>query len=225
MTEAKRAFVFDMDGTIVDNMDFHTQSWVEFFRRRDKQLDPEEFFRETAGRQGKEIIRKYLGTQFSDEEVAAMNREKEEIYREMYEPHRKEVEGFSRFIEQAKARGIMLAVATAGPPGNIAFVLDGLHLRQHFQAVVGAADVQRGKPHPDVFLKAAEMVNVAPADCIVFEDAPLGVEAARNAGMPAVVLSTTLDAAAFAKYDNVIATAADFTELSVDDLLAAALQQ
>jgi beta-phosphoglucomutase family hydrolase len=225
MTEAKRAFVFDMDGTIVDNMDFHTQSWVEFFRRRDQQLDPEEFFRETAGRQGKEIIRKYLGTQFSDEEVAAMNREKEEIYREMYEPHRKEVEGFSRFIEQAKARGIMLAVATAGPPGNIAFVLDGLHLRQHFHAVVGAADVQRGKPHPDVFLKAAEMVNVAPADCIVFEDAPLGVEAARNAGMPAVVLSTTLDAAAFAKYDNVIATAADFTELSVDDLLAAALQQ
>ena len=225
MTGAQRAFVFDMDGTIVDNMDFHTQSWVEFFRRRDKRLDPEEFFRETAGRQGKEIIRTYLGEQFSDDEVAAMNREKEEIYRQMYEPHRKEVEGFSRFIEQAKARSVKLAVATAGPPGNIAFVLDGLHLRQHFQAVVGAADVSRGKPHPDVFLKAAEMLNVAPADCIVFEDAPLGVEAARNAGMPAVVLSTTLGAAAFAQYDNVIATATDFTELSVDDLLAAALQQ
>jgi beta-phosphoglucomutase family hydrolase len=225
MTEAQRAFVFDMDGTIVDNMDFHTQSWVEFLHRRDIELDPEEFFRETAGRQGKEIIRKYLGAHFSDEEVAVMNREKEQIYRQLYEPHRKEVEGFSRFIEQAKARGVKLAVATAGPPGNIAFVLDGLNLRQHFQAVVGAADVQRGKPHPDVFLAAADKLNVAAADCIVFEDAPLGVEAARNAGMPAVVLSTTLDAAAFAQYDNVIATAADFTELSVDELLGAALQQ
>ena len=69
MTEAKRAFVFDMDGTIVDNMDFHTQSWVEFLRRHDIALDPEEFFRETAGRQGKEIIRKYLGEHFSDEQA------------------------------------------------------------------------------------------------------------------------------------------------------------
>lgn len=225
MAGAQRAFVFDMDGTIVDNMDFHTQSWVEFFRRRGKQLDPEEFFRETAGRQGKEIIRKYLGPDFSVDEVADLNREKEEIYREMYEPHRKEVEGFTHFVEQAKARGVMLAVATAGPPGNIAFVLDGLQLRQHFQAVVGAADVPRGKPNPDVFLKAAEKLGVQPADCIVFEDAPLGVEAARNAGMPAVVLSTTLDGDAFAKYDNVIATASDFTELSVDELLAAAPPQ
>ncbi|GAB3409815.1 beta-phosphoglucomutase family hydrolase [Massilia agilis] len=221
MTQAKRAFVFDMDGTIVDNMDFHTRSWVELFRRLDVQIDPDEFFRTTAGRQGKEILRAYLGEHLSDDKVAAMNHEKEEIYREMYEPHRKEVEGFSAFLSRAKERGVALAVATSGPPGNIAFVLDGLALRQHFDAVVGAADVKRGKPHPDVFLAAADKVGVQPADCIVFEDAPLGVEAAKNAGMPAVVLSTTLDAAAFAAYDNVIRIAPDFTELSVDDLLAA----
>lgn len=225
MTQAKRAFVFDMDGTIVDNMDFHTQSWIEFFRRRDMRLDPDQFFRATAGRQGKEIIRSYLGEDLPDAEVAAMNFEKEEIYREIYEPHRKEVEGLSAFIDAARARGIALAVATSGPPANIAFVLDGLHLRRHFDAVVGAADVERGKPHPDVFLKAAERLGVAPADCVVFEDAPLGVEAARNAGMPAVVLSTTLDAAAFAAYDNVIRIAPDFTELSIDDLLAASIEQ
>jgi beta-phosphoglucomutase len=213
--------VFDMDGTIVDNMDFHTQSWIEFFRRRDMGLEPHEFFRATAGRQGKEIIRTYLGEDMLDAEVATLNREKEEIYRELYEPHRKELEGFSAFIAAAKARGIALAVATAGPPGNIAFVLDGLDLRRHFDAVVGAADVARGKPHPDVFLKAAELVGAAPADCIVFEDAPLGVEAARNAGMPAVVFTTTLDEIAFAAYDNVITIARDFTELSVDELLAA----
>lgn len=218
---AKRAFVFDMDGTIVDNMDFHTQSWIEFFSRRGVSLDPEEFFRTTAGRQGKEIIRAHLGAGLGDDEVAAMTREKEEIYRELYEPHRKELEGFSRFVADAKAKGVALAVATSGPPANIAFILDGLDLRRHFDAVVGAADVKQGKPHPDVFLKAAEKLDVAPSGCIVFEDAPLGVEAARNAGMPCVVLSTTLDAAAFAGYDNVTTIAPDFTELSVDDLLAA----
>jgi len=217
----KRAFVFDMDGTIVDNMDFHLQSWVELFNRRGVSIDPVEFFRDTAGRQGKEVIRSYLDAKLSDEEVAAMINLKEEIYRELYEAHRKELEGFSAFLADAKAKGVALAVATSGPPANIAFILDGLGLRNHFDAVVGAADVQRGKPHPDVFLKAAEKLDVAPSSCVVFEDAPLGVEAARNAGMPCVVLSTTLDAAAFAGYDNVTAIAPDFTGLSVDDLLAA----
>jgi beta-phosphoglucomutase family hydrolase len=221
MARAKRAFVFDMDGTIVDNMGFHTRSWIEFFRRREMELDPDEFFRKTAGRHGKEIIRAYLGDGLADEDVAALNSEKETIYREMYAPHRKALDGFDAFIAQAKERGVALAVATSGPPGNIAFVLDGLDLRRHFDAVIGAADVQRGKPHPDVFLKAAESVNVAPEDCIVFEDAPLGVEAARNAGMPTVVLSTTLEASAFAEFDNITRIAADFTELSVDDILAA----
>jgi beta-phosphoglucomutase family hydrolase len=221
MARAQRAFVFDMDGTIVDNMGFHTQSWIEFFRRRGKTLDADQFFRDTAGRQGKEIIRSYLGADLPDDEVAALNLEKEAIYRDLYGPHRKTLDGFEAFLTKAQERGVALAVATSGPPGNIAFVLDGLDLRRHFDAVIGAADVERGKPHPDVFLKAAERVHVAPGDCIVFEDAPLGVEAARNAGMPTVVLSTTLDAAAFANFDNVLRIAPDFTDLSVDDLLAA----
>jgi beta-phosphoglucomutase family hydrolase len=221
MARAQRAFVFDMDGTIVDNMGFHTQSWIEFFRRRGKTLDADQFFRDTAGRQGKEIIRSYLGADLPDDEVAALNLEKEAIYRDLYGPHRKTLDGFEAFLTKAQERGVALAVATSGPPGNIAFVLDGLDLRRHFDAVIGAADVERGKPHPDVFLKAAERVHVAPGDCIVFEDAPLGVEAARNAGMPTVVLSTTLDAAAFANFDNVLRIEPDFTDLSVDDLLAA----
>lgn len=225
MSEAKRAFVFDMDGTIVDNMGFHMKSWMEFFRRRGMDIDHDEFFLATAGRQGKEIMRAYLGEQLSDAEVDALNREKEAIYREIYAPHLKELVGFSRFLDASKAEGVLLAVATSGPPENIAFVLDGLDLRGRFQAVVGAVDVQRGKPHPDVFLKAAEKLGVAPADCVVFEDAPLGVEAAHNAGMPSVVLTTTLPADAFSQYEYVIAIAPDFNELSVDELLAPASQQ
>jgi beta-phosphoglucomutase-like phosphatase (HAD superfamily) len=111
-------------------------------------------------------------------------------------------------------------VATAAPPPNITFTLDGLDIRRHFDTVVGAADVPRGKPHPDVFLKAAERVGVAPEECIVFEDAPLGVEAARRAGMRAVVLTTTLPAEAFAEFDNVIKIVSDFSELTIDDLFA-----
>ena len=218
MSQPKRAFIFDMDGTIVDNMAFHTKSWIAFFERRGQALDADEFFKATAGRQGKEIMRAYLGEHLTDDEIPVLDDEKESLYRELYAPHRKTVEGFDDLIVQAKLRGVALAVATAAPNANITFTLDGLDLRRHFDAVVGAADVARGKPNPDVFLKAAERCGVPPEHCIVFEDAPLGVEAARRAGMRAVVLTTTLPAAAFAEFDNVIHIVSDFSELTIDEL-------
>lgn len=220
MTTAPRAFLFDMDGTIVDNMAFHTDSWLAFFERRGQALDADAFFRATAGRQGGEIIRSYLGEHLSADEVAALNHEKESVYRELYAPHLKAVDGFDELIARARGNGVKLAVGTAAPPANVDFTLDGLDLRRHFDAIVGATDVARGKPHPDVFLKAAELCGVAPANCIVFEDAPLGVEAARRAGMSCIVLTTTLPAAAFTGFDNVIAIVRDFSELKAELLFA-----
>ena len=216
----KRALIFDMDGTIVDNMAFHTKSWVTFFERRGRDIDADEFFRTTAGRQGKEIIRSHMGEHLLDEEVAVLNHEKEAVYRELYAPHLKSVAGFEALIRAARAQGIALAVGTAAPPANVEFTLDGLDLRRHFDTIVGALDVPRGKPHPDVFLEAARRCGAAPADCIVFEDAPLGVEAARRAGMRCVVLTTTLPADSFAGFDNVIAIVDDFSQLSPDALFA-----
>jgi HAD superfamily hydrolase (TIGR01509 family) len=207
-----------MDGTIVDNMSFHTASWITFFERRGQDIDADEFFRTTAGRQGKEIIRAHLGEHLEDAEVHLLNQEKESVYRELYAPHRKTVDGFEDLVTQARLRHVALAVATAAPDANITFTLDGLDLRRYFDHVVGAADVARGKPHPDVFLLAAERCGVAPEHCIVFEDAPLGVEAARRAGMKCVVLTTTLPAEAFAEFDNVIHIASDFSQLTIDEL-------
>ncbi|MFC5460669.1 HAD family hydrolase [Massilia niabensis] len=220
LNPAKRALIFDMDGTIVDNMAFHTQSWVTFFERRGRDIDADEFFRTTAGRQGKEIIRSHMGEHLADDEVAVLNHEKEAVYRELYAPHLKSVAGFEDLIADARTQGIALAVGTAAPPANVEFTLGGLDLRHHFDTVVGATDVARGKPHPDVFMEAARRCGAAPGDCIVFEDAPLGVEAARRAGMRTVVITTTLPAEAFAEFDNVIAIVSDFSELSLDALFA-----
>ena len=214
----KRAFIFDMDGTIVDNMAFHTRSWVTFFERRGHAIDPDEFFRATAGRQGREIIRTYVGEHLTDEETRSLNEEKESVYRELYQPHLRTVDGFDGLVEEARKHGVALAVATSAPTANIEFTLDGLDLRRHFDVIVGAADVARGKPEPDGFLLAARRCGADPADCIVFEDAPLGVEAARRAGMRCVVLTTTLPAEAFAQFDNVIHIATDFSELTTAEL-------
>jgi len=218
MSGPKRAFIFDMDGTIVDNMGFHSQSWIAFFERRGRKIDADEFFRATAGRQGKEIIRAYMGEHLSDEENRLLNEEKETVYRELYQPHLKTIDGFEGLVEEARKHGVALAVATSAPAANIAFTLDGLNIRRHFDVIVGAADVARGKPEPDGFLLAAQRCGADPKDCIVFEDAPLGVEAARRAGMRCVVLTTTLPAEAFASFDNVIHIATDFSQLTTLEL-------
>ena len=221
MTAPERALIFDMDGTIVDNMDFHTQAWITFFARRGQVIEPDAFFRDTSGRQGKEILRHYIRDDLADDELATLNHEKEALYRELYGPHRRTIAGFDAFIEAGRARGWKLAVATSASPGSAIFILDEMDVRPRFDAVVvGTVDVPRGKPHPDVFLKAADRCETMPAGCIVFEDAPLGVEAARRAGMRAVVLTTTLPPDAFAEFDNVIAVVNDFTQLDVETLLA-----
>lgn len=220
----KQAFIFDMDGTIVDNMAYHTAAWVEFFKRRGRILDEDEFFRSTAGRLSHEIMRDFIRADLSDAEAALLNVEKETVYRDLYRPHRQTVPGFLTLVSEARQAGTALAVATAASEDNITFTLDDLDLRRHFNAVVGAADVKRGKPNPDVFLKAAEACGAAPEHCIVFEDAPLGVEAARRAGMRAVVLTTTMPAEAFAGFDNVVAIADNYHAFTRDALFALPLR-
>ncbi|MES2934698.1 MAG: HAD family phosphatase [Pseudomonadota bacterium] len=219
-SDSKRALIFDMDGTIVNNMAYHSASWVQFFKNRSQAIDEEAFFLATAGRQNAEIMRLYVRHDLNDAELAQLAAEKEGLYRDLYRPHLQTIAGFETLIERAKADGLILAVATSAPNDNINFTLDGLDIRKHFHAVVGAADVKRGKPEPDVFLKAAERCGVSPDQCIVFEDAPLGVEAARRAGMRAVVLTTTMPASAFAGYDNVIAIVEDFNSLSLGTFFA-----
>ena len=207
-----RALIFDMDGTIVDNMPFHDDAWESWHVSNALPFDRGTFAARTAGMAGNEIISSYY-PQAAVVELDAMSDAKEALYREAYLPHVSANAGFLELIARAEAAGIPMAVATAAPPANIEVVLDTLGLRQRFATIVSPSQGFRGKPHPDMFLAAAERMKVAPADCIVFEDAPLGVEAARRAGMRAVALLTLLDADGFAGFDNLIAAARDFTAL------------
>lgn len=207
-----RACIFDMDGTIVDNMRVHNEAWSIWLAQKNLPFDEQTFFARTAGRHNPEIIGALIPGK-SEAELIALGDEKEAIYRDIYAPKVAPLAGFIDLLDFADARGLPKAVATAAPPENIAVVLDTLKLRARFDTIVSPSQGFRGKPHPDMFLAAAERMKIPAADCLVFEDAPLGVEAARRAGMKAVVMTTMLTPADFAGFDNVIACVADFTTL------------
>lgn len=208
-----KALIFDMDGTIVDNMRFHDDAWESWYGQYGLPFERATFSQRTAGMAISDII----GPHFPGADAAELDRlaeEKESVYRETYRPHVAALGGLVELLDRARSHSVPVAVGTAAAPPNIALILDTLALRERFATIVSPSQGFRGKPHPDMFLAAAERMGVAPGDCIVFEDAPNGVEAARRAGMRAVAILTMLPAEAFAGFDNVIASVGDYAALN-----------
>ncbi len=184
------AAIFDMDGTLVDNMRFHVEAWVAVSRELGIDVPGERFEREFNGKRNEEIFPALLGRPVAPEELARLSERKESHYRELYAPHLAPLRGARELLSRLRGAGLGLAVASAAPRANRTFVLDGLGLRPLFSHVVGAEDVTRGKPAPDIFLAAARALGVEPSACVVFEDAMNGIRAARAAGMLAVGVTT-----------------------------------
>jgi HAD superfamily hydrolase (TIGR01509 family) len=199
-----------MDGTLIDSMPLHHRSWQLWHAELGLTFDEAGFFEATAGRTNLEILTDLFPGK-AHAELEALAWRKEELYRELAVTELQLIAGAAAVCAAARARGLKLAVCTAAPPENIAVAFERFGMSGWVDTVTSPADGLRGKPYPDIFLAAAERLGVPPAACLVFEDAPLGIEAARRAGMPAVALTTTLPAAAFAGSPNLISTLPDFT--------------
>jgi beta-phosphoglucomutase-like phosphatase (HAD superfamily) len=210
--------IFDMDGTMVDSMPFHAKSWSEFTRRHGIAIGIDELLRRTTGRNGVECMRELFGRELAEDKAVALVDEKEAIYRDLFAPVFAEVRGFRSFARGAMARGLKVAVGTAGDRHNIDFVFTRLKMDPPPHAVVGGDEGLPGKPEPAIFLEAARRIGVDAAQCIVFEDAPLGIEAARRAGMRAVAICSSHSAAELSG-SHVIAQARDFEELITTNFL------
>jgi beta-phosphoglucomutase len=184
------AFVFDMDGVIVDSNPQHRLAW-EAFNRRYGLATTEAMHQRMYGRRNDEIVRDYFGQDLPDAEVAARGFAKEALYREMIAGRIESmlVPGLRQFLERHQA--IPKAVASNAEPANVDFLLDRAGLRQYFQVVVNGHQVAKPKPHPEIYLRAAELLRVNPSRCVVFEDSYSGVEAARAAGIRVIGLRTT----------------------------------
>lgn len=209
---SERAFIFDMDGTLVDNMHVHTDAWAKLLEENGIEMDRHNFLVATAGKTNREILPTIFG-ELSDERITELAVRKEMLYREAYLPERKPVDGLIDFLTRSQELGIKMAVATAAANPNMEFILDGLDLRRFFDAITTANDVKQGKPDPAMFLVSAEKLGVDPTNCIVFEDAFGGFEAAHRAGMRSIGITTVNSAEDILKCDSVVEAHADFTEM------------
>ena len=212
-------FIFDMDGTLVDNMSYHLLAWQQLLAGMDIHMSFQEIDRRNHGTIS-EVIRNLLGDQLSEAQVVELGLRKEALYRQLYRPHMRLRTGCDRFLQQAQANGIPTALATMADRVNIDFILDGLGIRDYFTVVVGADQISRGKPDPEVFLSAARAMHLLPENCIVFEDSPSGLAAAERAGMRVVFLASSSDQHDLSSNPAVLRVVSDYFELDPDRLIA-----
>lgn len=215
-----KAFIFDLNGTMINDMEYHTRAWINLLNHQlGGDFTWDEVKKQMYGKNPEVLIRMFGPERFTLEEMNRLSYEKEQRYQEEFFPELELLPGLNDFLEKAYIKGIPMAIGSAAIPFNIDFVLDNLNIRHYFKAIVSADDVLLSKPHPETYLKAAELLNVAPTDCIVFEDVPKGAEAAANAGMEAVVLTTTHEQHEFETLPNVIHFSRDFKGEFFDGLV------
>jgi HAD superfamily hydrolase (TIGR01509 family) len=183
----QRALIFDLDGVIIDSMPTHTLAWERYLEANG--IDPNNVEARMHGKRNDDLVRDLFGSHLDHAAVFEHGAAKERLFREMIGATLEEklVPGIREFLA---AQTVPMAIGTNAEPANVDFTLNGAGIRQYFSAIVDGSQVARPKPFPDVYLRAAELLNVAPAHCVVFEDSPVGIQAARAAGMKVVGLLT-----------------------------------
>ena len=182
--------IFDMDGVLADTGHIHYDSWIKMATEIGVEFT-RDMFEQTFGQQSPAITRKLVGPEVSElliEEWASL---KEQYYRKIVKDKLTPLPGAIRIIKILKSEGFKLAIGSSGPPENVELLLGKLKIKDYFDAIITAAEVEKGKPEPDVFLIAAKILDINPKNCLVIEDAPVGIEAANRAGMISLALTTT----------------------------------
>ena len=185
-----KAVIWDMDGVIADTASYHLQAWQEVFQKRGVNFT-EEDFRHIFGQRNDTIIKKTLGEQMPQSEIDAIAREKEATFRKVAGQNIKPLPGAIELIKSLQEHGFGMALASSAPMENIRLVIQGLGISNCFHSTVTGRDVTEGKPSPQGFLLAAQKLGAEPENCIVIEDAVVGVTAAKRAGMRCLAITNT----------------------------------
>ncbi len=209
-----KALIFDMDGTMIDNMMVHHRAWQQQLAIEGFSYSLAEIIEHFHGK-NLEIIERIFGEKYTAEERLRFSNDKENKYREIYRPDLKLVDGLHELLATAYENDIPMGIGTAAQYANVDMVLDALNIRNYFSAIVADVDVEKGKPDPEVFLTVASKLNVKPEHCLVFEDSPVGAKTAENAGMKAIMITTTHKEHEFSNFKSILKCVSNYTEIDI----------
>ena len=216
-----KAFLFDMNGTMINDMYYHEKAWFDILNEDLKaNMTMADTKKHMYGKNEELFVRVFGEGTFTQEQMNAFSMKKEKKYQEAFLPHLKLIAGLDQFLEMAHEQNIAMAIGTAASPFNVNYLLDNIPVKKYFGAIITADDVPTSKPNPEVFLKCADELGVPYENCIVFEDSPKGVEAALNAGMKAVVIKTYHEEHEFSHLDNVLLFVDDYCDEQLNSLFA-----
>jgi beta-phosphoglucomutase len=214
-----KAFLFDLNGTMINDMQYHIDAWHKILNNLGADISLEETKNQCYGKNNDLLERVFPG-RFSLKEMNKISLEKEVAYQKTYLPHLKLIDGLQRFLEEAKKQNIKMAIGSAAIMFNIDFVLNNLKIRQYFDAIVSADDVVNSKPDGETYEKCAAALGVRPYECIVFEDVPKGVESAANADALCVVIEGKHHTKEeFDYFTNIISFEKDFKSIEINTLV------
>jgi beta-phosphoglucomutase len=215
-----KAFLFDLNGTMINDMHFHAEAWHSILTNDlGAVISFDDVKKEMYGK-NEELLARIFGTNYFDvDQLKKISTNKEKRYQEAFLPYLELISGLPAFLKNGYHAGIKMAIGSAAIPFNIDFVLDNLDVRSYFSAIVSADDVMISKPNAETFIKAAMALNAAPEDCLVFEDVPKGVESAHNAGMKCIVITTTHTKEEFDDFDNIVAFINDYNDPILNNLI------
>ncbi|MCL2323073.1 MAG: HAD family phosphatase [Oscillospiraceae bacterium] len=183
--------IFDMDGVIIINSEFHVKAWDVFCKKYDIILSDYDIKNYILGTTNKTALDHIFKGTLSEDEVLKFSDEKELTYRTLYKPYLKENKGVIDFLKLLKQNHIKIALATSAQPSNLDFIVDNLKIRGYFDFIIHAMQVNEGKPNPEIYLKAAKGIHEDPNKCIVIEDSIPGIKSALSANMKVIAITTT----------------------------------
>lgn len=186
----KKGVIFDMDGVIVDNGNFHDEAWSLFCKKYEIEVSNSDIKNYMHGRANKDILTYIFKREITDVELKKYENEKENMYRKIYKENMKPAEGLIDFLKLLKMKKIKIGVATSSPLENIDFIMDNLKIREYFDFIVNSSMVKRGKPFPDIYLKALDKMEIICNEAVVFEDSLSGIDSAYNAGIDVIGVTT-----------------------------------
>jgi beta-phosphoglucomutase len=209
------AVIFDMDGVLVDNFAWHLLAWETFCKKHKKHISSDEFRNNVFGGNNPDHLRYIFGNEINNDLIEKYSLEKESIYRDLYNGNTRPVNGLIDFLHLLKEKHIPTAIATSAERANVDFILNAIDCTGLFDVIVDSSMIKKGKPDPEVFLKAATLLGAGPGECIIFEDSLKGIEASLRAGMKVVGVATTHYHAELTEAHMVIS---DFTGIVPEDI-------